>query len=367
MFCRFCYKPILVAVLIVFTILGSESPAQKQQSEVDNILFIYDATSSMRDLYKNQEQSKATLVRRAMLEINRDIPAGLGLESGIYVVVPYFNAYRETRSHEKKEFKSAIENLPLPERQVGPQTALAKGLSRLYPVLQGLSGNTALILFSDGGENKGGDPVAVLEELYRKFDFCLHFVSYAGSGVENNIIERMSKVENCSRVIGSEAVREQRARKDFVQNFLLGNPEESHSRDALDSRGKKSRKAEGQPVDKSGTPVQERINLDIRFGYGLARVEPEYQDELKQVAELLKDRPEMDIVVAGHTDSRGAKEYNKKLSQRRASSVKQCLVEYGVPAVRIATRAYGESNPVADNETSEGRRKNRRVEIVLPR
>jgi outer membrane protein OmpA-like peptidoglycan-associated protein len=70
-------------------------------------------------------------------------------------------------------------------------------------------------------------------------------------------------------------------------------------------------------------------------------------------------------MVAGHTDSNGSETYNQQLSQRRASSVKNILFQRGVQGQRITAVGYGESQPVANNNTPEGRQMNRRVEIRI--
>ncbi|MNT90758.1 Outer membrane porin F precursor [compost metagenome] len=79
----------------------------------------------------------------------------------------------------------------------------------------------------------------------------------------------------------------------------------------------------------------------------------------------MKQYPQTTTVVEGHTDSVGPDAYNQKLSQRRADAVKQVLVQDGVEASRVSSVGYGESRPVADNGTAEGRAVNRRVEAQV--
>ena len=78
---------------------------------------------------------------------------------------------------------------------------------------------------------------------------------------------------------------------------------------------------------------------------------------------LAQKNPEMKVDLSGHTDWIGTEGYNQALSERRADSVKQYLIRKGVDAGRITTHAYGETRPIAPNDTAEGRAKNRRVEI----
>jgi outer membrane protein OmpA-like peptidoglycan-associated protein len=87
--------------------------------------------------------------------------------------------------------------------------------------------------------------------------------------------------------------------------------------------------------------------------------------ELNTLADYLKRRSDIRVEIAGHTDSQGDDEHNRKLSQRRARQVKKYLVNQGIQPDRLETKGYGESRPVASNDTREGRQKNRRTEIHI--
>lgn len=104
---------------------------------------------------------------------------------------------------------------------------------------------------------------------------------------------------------------------------------------------------------------------DVSFDVNSADLKPGAQAEVARVAQVLNQYPQTTLVVAGHTDSTGAEDYNQKLSERRAESVKNALVGHGVAPGRITTVGYGPSQPVADNATPEGRQLNRRVEIRI--
>lgn len=95
------------------------------------------------------------------------------------------------------------------------------------------------------------------------------------------------------------------------------------------------------------------------------RVHPEAEEFLKNLAIVLKEMDVKNFEIDGHTDSDGSDEYNQVLSEKRANSVKNFLVSQGVTA-EITTKGYGESKPVASNDTAEGKQKNRRVEIIIP-
>lgn len=102
----------------------------------------------------------------------------------------------------------------------------------------------------------------------------------------------------------------------------------------------------------------------VNFDNGSARLRPEFIAILDNAAATLKEWGEIKVEVAGHTDSAGTDKYNLGLSQRRAEAVRDYLIRQGVAADRLTAKGYGESMPVADNKTAEGRYRNRRVELI---
>ncbi len=124
----------------------------------------------------------------------------------------------------------------------------------------------------------------------------------------------------------------------------------------------------GVEVDADGCPVAAEIREDlvlegVNFKLGSAELTPESADQLDEVAESLRAWPEVRVEVAGYTDSSGPDELNRRLSQERADSVRNYLVARGIDPDRVVANGYGEQDPVASNETSEGRAQNRRVEL----
>ena len=104
------------------------------------------------------------------------------------------------------------------------------------------------------------------------------------------------------------------------------------------------------------------VRLNVEFEYNKDTVLAIYGDQLDAIAAAMKAHDDIDLVLEGHTDSRGADQYNMSLSDRRAVAVKAKLVEdYGIPAARISAVGYGETRPIADNDSEEGRARNRRV------
>jgi len=104
---------------------------------------------------------------------------------------------------------------------------------------------------------------------------------------------------------------------------------------------------------------------DVLFDVDSAILDPASRASLDQAAGVFMEYPKTAIIAQGHTDSTGSEEHNQALSERRARSVANHLIGRGVDAARITALGYGEGHPVADNATSEGRRVNRRVDLLL--
>jgi OOP family OmpA-OmpF porin len=104
------------------------------------------------------------------------------------------------------------------------------------------------------------------------------------------------------------------------------------------------------------------VRLNVEFEFNQDVVLAIYGDQLDAIAAAMKAHEDIDLVLEGHTDSRGAEDYNLSLSDRRAKAVKAKLVsDYGIPAERVSAMGYGETQPVASNASDEGRARNRRV------
>lgn len=113
-------------------------------------------------------------------------------------------------------------------------------------------------------------------------------------------------------------------------------------------------------------PVPQRVVLrGIKFGSDTAYIEPASAGVLELVAQRLRENPEIRVRIEGYTDERATEAHNLELSQERAEAVKRILVGFGIAADRLETVGYGESDPVASNDTAEGRALNRRVELDI--
>lgn len=128
-------------------------------------------------------------------------------------------------------------------------------------------------------------------------------------------------------------------------------------------------RAELQGTGVSVTRIGDNITLNmpgnVTFATDSASLSPAFFDVLASVAKVMKEYEKTVVEVAGHTDSTGSDSYNERLSERRATSVAQYLRSQNIAGERLLTLGLGESHPVADNSTEDGRQANRRVEITM--
>jgi OOP family OmpA-OmpF porin len=160
---------------------------------------------------------------------------------------------------------------------------------------------------------------------------------------------------------------------DPTQNGCPPDTDGDGIRDDVDACPREKGMPDSDP-QKNGCPKSVRVTeeeiviLDqVQFKTGSAKILPASDDLLTQVANVLAEHPEiLKIEVQGHTDNRGGKRYNKKLSEKRAAAVVKWLTKRGnIDAARLTSHGYGMDEPIAENDTPEGRQQNRRVQFKI--
>ncbi len=121
-----------------------------------------------------------------------------------------------------------------------------------------------------------------------------------------------------------------------------------------------------QVLETRDTPRGLVVNMpDVLFDSGQYTLKPAARERLARISGIVLAYPELRLEVEGHTDSIGGDEFNQRLSEKRSNSVRDYLVDSGIPMNNIIARGFGKTQPVADNATSEGRKLNRRVEMIV--
>ncbi|MEL6663559.1 MAG: OmpA family protein [Pseudomonadota bacterium] len=136
----------------------------------------------------------------------------------------------------------------------------------------------------------------------------------------------------------------------------------------MDEQERKLREATagtGIEVARQGDNIALNMPSDITFPVNSSDVQPGFQPTLNDVANTLIEYPKTSVDIIGHASADGPEDYNQQLSERRAASVQSYLVAQGMRPVRVQSYGFGETRPIATNDTAEGRAANRRVEILL--
>lgn len=118
-------------------------------------------------------------------------------------------------------------------------------------------------------------------------------------------------------------------------------------------------------VTRVGEGIVVTFDSGILFDFDRSDLRATARDNLSDLASSLEEYPRTDVLIIGHTDATGSESYNQGLSERRAQSAASYVQSQGIPADRIRIRGMGETDPVASNDTEEGRQLNRRVEVVI--
>ena len=125
------------------------------------------------------------------------------------------------------------------------------------------------------------------------------------------------------------------------------------------------RDIEGAKVERVGEGIKITFSSGILFDVDKSNLKSQYRGELSELSKILNKYEDTNILLVGHTDSTGSEEYNLELSKKRARSVADYLTTQNVDSARFTTDGYGESQPVATNDTDAGRAQNRRVEVAI--
>lgn len=185
-------------------------------------------------------------------------------------------------------------------------------------------------------------------------------------------LDQRTQQADQARMKAEDAERSAQAARDAAaaatqQKVLAQAGESEAQRQAAEARAR-TLQLEAQLAELSAQKTERGLIItlgDVLFGTDLARLNADGMRMAQRLATILQQNPKRAVLVEGFADSTGKTQYNQELSERRASAVRDALLEQGVARERISQRGYGESFPVAANDTAQNRQLNRRVEIVL--
>lgn len=149
---------------------------------------------------------------------------------------------------------------------------------------------------------------------------------------------------------------------DGVPNFEDKCPTEKGS---YENKGCPEKTSLAPPLKQGMQEVLTKYAQGLEFGFGRPQIKPSIYPKLNAIVALLNEYPQVRLLITGHTDNVGNSQKNKQLSRERASFVKTYFVGKGIAAKRLEIKGKGDSEPIASNQTAEGRSKNRRIDLTL--
>jgi len=211
---------------------------------------------------------------------------------------------------------------------------------------------------SDAKKNGENDPEGAV---------LLSGMASAGGGktfVGNKLLEDKSLITELTDLLCYEKSEQKQAQITQTPPpppvITSAGPKDSDKDGVYDDTDKCPGTPQGADVNEKGCWVLKGVNFDTAKW----NIKPDFFPILDRVTEVLKQNPELRVEVQGHTDNRGSEGYNKRLSEKRAASVKEYFIQKGIDPARLTSSGYGFSKPMFSNDTAENRAKNRRVELT---
>ncbi len=337
-------------------------------SSVDTFVILMDASSSMAEKY--QDVHKITLAKKVVSGINATLPpidakaALVAFGSGECLEKQHALALFGPAPYNQSEMAAGLDSL----KCVGGTSPMYDGTELAGQKLQESLGQTALVVVSDGEDiNKD----AVMQSVQALKDamgdrLCIYTVQVGDDPQGTKLMKGIAEVGGCGFAVNADEITDPNAMADFVTKVFLA-PAPVVVVTPLDSDG------DGVPDDIDqcpGTPAGARVNDvgcwhlagdTVQFDFDSATIND--TSLLEEALVIMKENPDLTGDVAGHTCSIGPEAYNQMLSERRANAVRDWFIKNGIAPERIRAVGYGETRPIASNDTEEGRRKNRRVEL----
>ena len=328
----------MFALLVMLAAVPAQAKKMKMVPKVDNILFFEDYSGSMAMGHNTFASKKIAMAKSLLYALNEELPA-LSYNAGLYTFAP-FSELAPVAPYDQAKMAGAISKIKTDYGIFQRKTPMGYGLMDLRPVLDTLSGKTAIIMLSDGGWNHGINPIEQAKAIYASYpNVCFHIISFADNAKGKAILDAIAALSDCSckTIDGPSMLGNGTAVEDFLKCVAY---------DLVPA-------CEGDMIS------FKTINFDLAKW----NIRDDMKPLLDEAVSLVNEN-ECCYLVEGHTCTLGSVPYNQKLSEKRAKAVYDYMVAKGAnSACKMQWIGYGKLRPKYDNKTNEGRKKNRRVEI----
>ncbi len=344
--------------------------------KVENFMIITDASDSMA----GSKLQTADKIVRSMNETIPEMPLQAGLRRfgmGNYGGgAPTALLYGPT-AYTKEGLEGGLAKI----HQANGESPMGGAIDAAADDIKGFGGDTALIIVSDGLD-MDDSPITAAKNIKAAYGsrLCIYTILVGGDPDGRFVLQRVAEAGQCGFSVTADEVSSEEGMADFVRRVFLERTEKPvpppppvkmveppKPAPPMDSDGDGVIDAEDQCP---GTPMGAEVNdvgcwvlKNVEFDFDKWDIKPRYEADLDRVTEVLKRNPDLRVEVEGHTDSIGTAVYNQQLSERRAASVVEYLVNAGIERGRLEPVGYGLTKPIATNDTREGRARNRRVQL----
>ncbi|MBQ7456786.1 MAG: OmpA family protein [Desulfovibrio sp.] len=322
---------VLSAVLILSYAAAAMAAPVSCTKKIESFDFVVDYSGSMMMHNKQLKKTKIQVAKDALQRVNAAIPEQ-NFMGGLHTVSP--NGVIVAQGPWNRDAMSkAIGTLKDSFQVFGRMTYMGDGLHTYEPFLSSMQRDAAIILVTDADNNRGSDFVETIRQIYAsQRNLLIHIIDLSDTENGKKNIQTVAAMNPAAQIVrGEELVTSDAAVERFVTAVFCGEAE------VIVLRG-------------------------VNFAFDSAVLDAKAQGILNEAAEVIKGTSNKGVVLSGWTDSKGSDAYNRGLSQRRATAVKNYLAGQGVPASRMTAVGRGKSFKY-DNATEDGRYMNRRTEI----
>ncbi|MBQ7607206.1 MAG: OmpA family protein [Desulfovibrionaceae bacterium] len=322
---------LLAAALVLSYAVAAIAAPVGCNKKIESFDFVVDYSGSMMMYNKQLKKTKVQVAKEALQRVNAAIPEH-SFMAGLHTITPN-GVIVAQGPWSRSGMSSAIDTLKDNFQVFGRMTSMGDGLHTYEPFISGMQRDAALILVTDGDNNRGSDFVETARQIYAsQRNLVIHIIDLSDTENGKKNVEAVGAMNSASAVVRAEdLVTSDAAVERFVTQVFCGEAE------VLVLRG-------------------------VNFAYDSYALDAKAMGILNEAAEVIKASPNKRVVLSGWTDSRGSDAYNRTLSQRRATSVMNYLSSQGVPASRMSAIGRGKSFKY-DNSNEDGRYMNRRTEI----
>ena len=321
--------------LLTLSLVGTAFAAAP--SKIKSFDLLVDYSMSMGWKYKNTGTNRIVLAQELLEKINSRIP-GESYTAGLHTFAP-MTTVNEFGPYSRSGMQGAIGQLTSNFVRDASKLSQGSGLDFFAQNYADLPRPGAIVSFTDGDYGAGRNSLNEAKIFYQtQPNMCLHFVSFANTEREQALIDEMAALNPCSVSVKAEDLLASDAAIDrFVEDVW-------------------------------GVGSYQRVVMsanDVHFAFDSDVIHESQKRVANVVLRDLADDSDLKVRIDGYTCNIGPADYNVGLSERRANAVKRYLVDNGISSSRIVTKGHGESDPVADNNTRDGRAQNRRVEFTF--